>query len=565
MFLLLWAVILCVGVVRGSTVPVIIRKSDVRNGEHVIVASLFVGMPPESVELEVRFDVSGIVLYRDQKIHSDRYERAPDGRSGTDSVFFGTSEKYMRIVDGTGGRVAGLARSILCTRCSGILGLRRDSDVWQWWPTASFTPGAITFGSHVPSLPRDATREHLFHCENRTGSAGSLCTIRGSCMGRELWTSLDPGAPHVLLPSKLRNRFLRGKNIYSHDAWETLDLILNPGTGSPPIALPLDHEDLSGQHGTEARELLVLSSTDNTTMTIGSSILWKYAIHYDQIRDTLILREHSVVPHLSTSYVVLYVIASFLLIRHKMLASEQHYALDPRGTTSHTATVIFETFGWGITVLLLFLPGVVDVLLPDFADLYGITAAIVAVGGIVPVLARVYIARIRRLRGSKKTPFLYHVLLAETVWFEAVLFSALWLSIVPRRREGVASVLTAFAAGWALYSFVGYACQWLTYMSVVGKGVVRQAPIWIVVFTGLSILLLLAHYSFAFVFVFMHPFLERVGMMYADLALATTLLLSAIIVAASAEISRAHVFRVVAIQVRDRIAKIDAATERDRP
>ena len=569
-------VLFLVGIARhasAATIPVIVRGSDIRRGEHVVIARMFVGMPPQTLDMEVRFDVGGIVIYRDQSLHSGKHVRGARGPGGfgdaaTDAVFFGAAERRTRILDNTGGPPPGLSTPRLCGLCSGILGLRRDSDIWQWWPTATFTPGAITFGSRIAALPNAPQREHTFSCEPYDGSA-TLCATRGRCMHDDVRISIEPSNPYVAIPRHLRRAYLAGKNIYnSHNTWDTLNVELLPGDGTTPAPLRLGHDDLSGQHGSEARELLVVESVKNDTITLGIPLGWRYAMHFDHVQNTLVLREHPVTMHLSVTYVFLYIIIAFMLIRHKMLSSEQHYAGDPRGSTEDTANIIFEVAGWSISTLLLFLPGVFDVLVPDYPALYGITVAIIAIGGIVTVASRVYVSRAQRLQQQTQTTTMYHVLLAETVWYESVLFSALWLAIVPRRREGVASALTAFAAAWALYSFAGYATQWLTYITV-GFGVkshpgaVRRPSAWLVAFTGVSILALLVHYSWVFIELFMTPFLERVGMIYADLALATTLIISAILIATGAEIASAHVFRAVALQLRARVETLDDTDRSD--
>ena len=143
---------------------------------------------------------------------------------------------------------------------------------------------------------------------------------------------------------------------------------------------------------------------------------------------------------------------------------------------------------------------------------------------------------------------------------------ALWLAVAPRRREGIASALTAFAAAWALYTMVTYLFYWSTYVgcqfglqprgggkSRSGVKRVQPAPVWLSGMVGLSILSLLAYFSIMFVAFFMNPLLERVGTIYADLALGTTLVISAILAMGGIFIASAHISQAVGIYARARL------------
>jgi len=545
-----------------------------RSGEHVLIASVYIGMPPQYMDLEVRFDVADIVVYRDQSVHSGKHVRGvrgPDGfgDAATDVVFFGAVERRAPVLDNTGHRAPPWATSpLLCGSCSGIFGMRADSMVWQWWPTASFTPGSITLGARAPPLSVDMpTAEHVFRCEPHHGSGGapeaSLCTVAARCAGRNVRASINPTSTYTMVPEHVRVEYLAGKNIYEHDDWEdSLDVELLGGDTS--LTIPLRHDDLTGQHGNEARELLVTESPRNDTVVLGTAMMWRYVVYVDRIAGTLSVRAHATREHLSIWYVLLYVATAYMLLRHKMLAGIRHHAKAPRAATTQTANISFEVAGWAVAVALLLLPDTIAVLLPDHSLLFVLSIAVVATGGVAAVLARVYVARTQRTHGQTCTLVMFHILLAESAWYEAALFVAMWLAITPRRREGVASVFTAFAAGWALYTFASYATYWIVCVAArfgeeprngAARRVARvaRAPWWLVALSGLSIFGLVAYFGVLFCVTFALPYIERVQMLYSDLALGTMLTASAVLVSMGVLVAGSHITRAVSTHALERI------------
>ena len=113
-----------------AVLPASIIPSTVLPAEHAYVVSVYVGAPPEELTLEVRFDASGVWVFRDQSIHSASHAMAHDGRE-SDVVYFGGVRKRVVVRRGV---PPTLTSSRLCGSCDGVLGLHGDSDVWKWWP-----------------------------------------------------------------------------------------------------------------------------------------------------------------------------------------------------------------------------------------------------------------------------------------------------------------------------------------------------------------------------------------------------------------------------------------------
>jgi len=542
---------------------------------------MFVGMPPKLMEFEVRFDIADLVIYRDQSVHSGKHTRGARGPGGhgdlaTDAVFFGAVEIRARILDRTRGAPGDLLSPLLCGHCDGILGLRRDADVWQWWPDAAFTPGAITFGGRANTLASESPHEeHTFHCEEHaTNSDSALCVIQIKCHDQVFRARIVPSDAYIAVPEDVLSSYLVGKNIYvAHKKWEPLDLGLLSSDGTE-VPLSLEHDDLSGQHGNEARELLIVQSERNDTITIGSALAWRYSMYINQVEGTLVIRRHVVAEHLPALFAILFLVASGLILRFKMVSSVLHYDRPPRDATIDGVNIAFSALGWIIVIVLLVLPQTRAVLTPDYTALYIITIGIVVIGISVSIGVRVYVAQLQKAGSDTVTTTMYHMLLGEAIWHEAVLFIALWLAVAPRRREGIASWLTAFAGAWALYTFTSHVVYWMSYVaSRFGtpprrrttavatatataatrvKRVKRPSP-WLVAATGVSLVGILVYFGILFGHFFMFPLLERVGMIYAELALGTTLVTTVMLIAAGTEIATLHVQRSVAINARNRL------------
>lgn len=543
-------------------VPILFKAADTRPGEHMAVADVVIGKPPRKLRLELRFDVADILLIGDQKIHSDKftYDRPLSyGSLGYDSVFFGSEERRTRVVSDTRGRTPPLTYPLLCSSCVGIMGLRSDAMAWKWWPTASMTTVAITFGKRIPVL-EDASS--VFNCALALESDASVCTIQSEVHGVIVQTAVDPASPYITVPEHVRSAYLSGKNIYQHDRlseWNTLRVQLISNSESENISLGLTHDDLVGQHGSQARELLIRTGEQNDTMIIGNSLLWKYALYIDKTSGTMTLHQHAVWEHLPTSYVILFLLGTGILLRYKMVSTVRHYDSLPRDTAINFVSLLYEIAGFTIPIVLLILPETRNVLLPDFTELYIVTAVIVGVGILTGIAARVRVSQGQRNQEAVITPFMFCVMFAEAMFFETVVLIGLWLAVVPRRREGIASVLTVFVGACALYTAMTYFFYWATFVlcrfgqTRKSKTRITAAPVWLSGLISLATVGVLAYFAILLVFFFLTPLIERVGTIYADLALGASLVGASIIVMGGTYVAAARVKRAIGIHIRARL------------
>lgn len=578
--------VLCLGV-YGAPAPVLpasIAPSKLRPAEHVYVATIFVGTPPEEVMVEVRFDAADLWLYRDQSIHSATFEVEYDGETQTDLVYCADVRRRMRIH--THAQPHTLTSPLLCADCGGILGLRSDSEFWQWWPSASFTPASITLGGLAPPL-RDQHDVWRVPCLSADADS-SLCTARVSCDGEIFDAEIAPHSPYLVAPRHFVRKYLADKNLYqdggSGRRWEPLEIEFVDAEGATPategktLAIRLDHDDLSGQHGSEARELLIVPGESNTTIVLGSALLRRVILFREAGRDHLVVHLHPVFAHLPIVHSVLFLFGFLFLARWKMTDLSRHYALPPQRLDVGLIDAAYQVLGWILAIASTALPET-QTIMSEMPALYGVAIGIVTGGIIIEAAIRYVLIRyVQALRGSsaagthRPTKNAVLLVLNESIWHEAVLITALWLLVVARRREGIAGPLTAVVALVGLYSITVD----LYYIAVfIGARMVVPAPasgkkppqqhrastIALTVLAAVSTVLLFGVYSVLFVWFFGLPFAERSAAIYSQLSLTVIVTLAVLAVLAGAWMTTSYLRHGAAVLVKQRIAARAEAEE----
>lgn len=585
--------VLCLGV-YGAPAPVLpasIAPSKLRPAEHVYVATIFVGTPPEEMSVEVRFDAAGLWLYRDQSIHSATFEVEYDGVTQTDLVYCADARRRMRIHTHAEPRT--LTGPLLCADCGGVLGLRSDSEFWQWWPSASFTPASITLGGLAPPLldRHDVWRVPCLSPD----SDPSLCTTRVACDGEVFDAAIVPHSPYLVAPRRFVRKYLADKNLYrdggSGRRWEPLEIEFVDAEGATaategkPLAIRLDHDDLSGQHGEEARELLIVPGESNTTIVIGSALLRRVILFRSAGRDHLVVHLHPVFAHLPIVHSVLFLFGFWFLARWKMTDLARHYALPPPRLDVGLVDAVYQVLGWILAIAATALPET-QTIMRETPALYGVAIGIVAGGIVIEASIRYVLIRyVQAMRASASTggthrPTKNAVLLVlnESVWHEAVLITALWLLVVARRREGVAGPLTAVVALVGLYSItvdLYYVAVFIGARMVApdapsqGKRAAkkprqqqhRTSTIALTVLAAVSTVFLFGVYGVLFVWFFGLPFVERSAAIYSQLSLTVIVTAAALAVLAGVWMATAYLRHGTAVLVKQRIAARAEAEE----
>ena len=575
---------------HAPVVPAGLVPSAIRKAEHAYVATLFMGTPPEEMTMEVRFDVSGLWIYREQSTHSATYELEFDGRTETDLVYCGGVRHRMRVhthaqpvidtsVDGS--------VALLCADCSGVLGLRSDSELWQWWGEASFTPASITLGGRAPPL-KDRHDMWSLPCVN-PDTDPSLCTVRVAWEGEIYYASFALHSPYTIAPRAMVRRYLADKNVYdSSKAWDPLVLEFVDSVGSRgPLTISLDHSELSGQHGGEARELLIKSGVSNTTITLGSAVLWHVLLHRTASHEALVVHLHPVFAHLPIAHSILFLLGFLFLARWKLTDLARHYARPPRRLDVRIVDAVYQVAGWVLAITSTALPET-QAIMSETPVLYGTAIAIIAGGIVIEAGVRMtlmaYVRKMRRRKAAvdqtRPRPNAYLFMLLESVWHEAVLITALWLLVVARRREGIAGPLTVVVSLVGLYSvtvdfiyvavFMG-ARFFTASSSADGVGdrkpppsypVVRRSTIVLAVAALVSVLFLFGVYLVLFVGFFGVPLVNRTAAIYEQLSVVVVVALAVFTVLIAAWVAGSYLHHGCAVLAKQRRDALQEETER---
>ena len=572
-FFLLWiAAIHGASSQHAPVLPANIASSSIRPAEHAYTATVYVGAPPEETSLEVRFDVAGLWIYRDQSIHSAAHVIANDG-SESDVIYFGGTRQRCRTHHG----VPRVTSPLLCGECTGVLGLRADSSLWQWWPDASFTPASITFGGLAPPL-RDRDSKHTWDlpCENGDDE-WSLCTVRVRWQGSIYRAELSLNSPYLSAPRHARDAYLEGKNIYDKsEPWDPLELEFvdavprSPG-GASGLSVSFSRDDLSGQHGSEARELLIdIVESRNDTFVLGSALLRKLVLYRTGDRQKIVAHVHPIFSTLPIENSILFLVVFWFYVRWKMTDLGKHYARShERRTRVRAVDLTYQILGWGVSIAAVFLPSTWEVL-QDLPGLHGVAGTLVFLGIAVEIVARVILALAQRNRVQKPQAVAFLIVLIESLWHEAVLTTAMWLLVIPRRREDLAGPLSAVAAAASIYSVVVHGVFLFVFIAVCGPKSTRRgrrfSPLltWFSLFAIVSVLALGTYWVILFVWFFTMPLLHRLAAIYAELAAAVVAATAGLLFLGGVAMADAYITRAVQISAKQHIEASAAKAARPR-
>jgi hypothetical protein len=499
-----------------AVLPLAVRQSDVRAAEHVLTVSVWGGNPPEEWTLEVDFTRAGVALFRDQSAHSASYTPSPP----TEIVYFGGSRRRVPLA-----LVAHPADS-LCAHCMGVLGLRADSPVYDWFPGVALTPASLTLGA-MPAMMQDCARTWHAPCENADGD-DSLCAMAVRWRGRVYRARLDLGAPYMTLPQDMYNEYLGGKNLFdSHAPWAPLELeILNAhdcGGRARALTLRFDEDHLSGRHGVEAPELLVRAdAARNDTLTIGSAILSQFAVYRNTAEAEVYVHAHTVVEVLPWVNIVLIGLLFIILVRFKLTTINTHFARAPSDALA-AVDAAYRAAAWLIAFVAFVLPVTRDVL-SDAPFLYW-SALAASVLSVLCVMVLWSMARV--MPQGTSDPRVALRVVSVRLWHEVLILTALWILVAPRSRESVASFPIVLTAVYTMYSIVlyGFFAAVIFWTVALDRRVEhRRRTLGFFVFLLVSVAALAAWYGFLLYFYFARPLLTIVSDIYTELtgpALAT--------------------------------------------
>lgn len=552
-----------------SVLPAQIGASDVRPAEHSYTVTVYIGSPPEQMQLEVRFDVAGLWIYRNQGIHSASHVKAIDGRESDIMYFGGTRQRY----HATCGSVPHTLKSpLLCGKCDGVLGLRADSELWMWWPSAAFTPASITLGHAAPAF-KDNDDETLWTipCENSVDE-WALCTTRVMWRNRLYRAEIAPHYSYISMPRHVRDAYLDDKNIYDDKlSWPDFELRFfdaKRGDSDEKLFVEFSRNDLSGQHGVEARELLIDVVTHrNDTFIIGSALLRKMLLYRTTNRGILIAHAHHVYTHMPIVNSILFLAVMWFSIRWKMTDIGKHYArAHERSTRTRTVDIVYQVAGWAVAITSLLLRSTY-VVLKDLVWLHILMAIVIGLGIFIEVGARAFLFQAQR-QGKllKPSNMAFLLVILESVWHESVLMVTLWLLVVPLRREDLAGPVTAIVSAVGVYSVLVHGFIYVVFLY--SCMTLPRKPKVLVTITSAAVFFSILGLEALFVTIFLPysiiPLLKRISAIYAELAFPTAMTALLLIGMAALVMSDNYISRAMQISVHQRIKTKADKQEREK-
>ena len=504
---------------------------------------LYAGTPPESLTLEITFKHDLTILYRDQSLHSVSYTT----QNGGSEVFYFGSKRFRVPTLYDPGRHMYDEHSH-CIECDGMIGLGKDSFFWKMWPDASFTASSIVAGGLNPLMETGAgCKGCVVHCDP-DGSDSSVCLCEGAItnIGDSLKITypvrISMDSPVVYLPIELYDRYMTGKNLYDDDVsdWPTIEITIPRANGIDSdskshmigrgIDVPncrgemkvrIDPDDLFRTFEVDGRVLLMRPNSDinDRSITLGNSI-WNQIIMYRSACGRyMFVQEHAVHDHLSVGTLILFAILFWYLIRWKMtvIALDVERALHKR---DNWLNMLYELTAPPLALVALVLP-IARGILEDFPVLYAISIAIFVTASIVEIA--IFIATFVR-GGWKKasSETLFGINYMRNLSHETILMVALWVLVVGRRTEGVATILTVVINLYNLYNISYHLFLFFVYIWYVVMTEEQQQPGpspyrggWIFIVIG--VVLLMGFQLFATYNYFTAPLLTRNAQIYEEL------------------------------------------------
>ena len=248
----------------------------------------------------------------------------------------------------------------------------------------------------------------------------------------------------------------------------------------------------------------------------------------------------------------------------------KHYARShERRTQVRAVDLAYQIAGWGVAIAAVFLPSTWEVL-QDMPELHGVAGATVFLGVAVEIMSRILLRMAQRKRVQKPQTVAFLIVLIESLWHEAVLATAMWLLVVPRRREDLAGPLTAVTAAASLYSVVVHATFLFIFLAVRGPRSSRNTRrfttllTWFSIFALLSVAALATLFTVLFVWFFTLPLLHRLAAIYAELAAAVVAGTAVLILLGGVAMTDAYVSRAVQISAQQHIEASAAKSARPR-
>lgn len=514
-------------VASRASVPVTIRPSKTSPAEHEVVAFVSAGVPTEALELEVRFDVAGVYLFRDQKVHSSSFVELNAARQ-SELIYFGSDRKRIEV------HVARplVSSPLLCAYCHGVLGLAHGSVLWTIYSSLFLSEYVFVFDG-VPSAPLPVAEERL---ECLPAHPYGLCAVPNA-NGEILL--LSPHHSKVIAPWHTVDAFLHGKNLYDEEEWEPFRVKM--GRGKAEMTLP--RQSLIGQHDDEASALLLEAHpTRNDTTIVGSVLLRDFSLRLDASHSSVELFRNSNQVRLPDVNAILFLVQFAQFVRWKLSNMANHFAgRAPRSQTRYV-DLFYLFLSSSIAIASVSLPLNVRILrYGGHGDVLFIGAVCVTAVCVLTIFATrllIFATAKGRLDLNKISLQFFCAVMTESIAYETLLLTSMWVLVLPRANGGVAGPLTSLVAFLGVYAGLVHLVLVTITLGTLGTQKPNRAWLFTIIFSAGGMTALFTTLFFVFFFL---PYAKTSSGIYGELATGAALGLLAAAGVAAALISNAYV------------------------
>ncbi len=406
------------------------------------VSYVTIGTPHITYKLLVDFDYDKIVIWRNMKTYSTSYTT---DNGGIDWLIVGRESYRIPVVSDPYRRT--LYGKKQCLDCEGVIGLSPSSVIWKIWPEISFSRSRIILGDINPEISHDHLSESgVLHCKNRTGFCHTFGRVKSNSFDEKLNIIIDPSSQEIVIPYKLYDRYMYGKNVYKDDytSWDQFEFNLeteDPTTVSDisikasktNISFKIDPASLIHYTTNNGRYFLLKRGNDNENMQLGTEFLKKFVSH--KSGNFLFIQSFNTTDELPTPNLILFTIQLVLLIRWVVINIDLFEKSYDYSFEKHWISLMNEIVGIGITISAFFLPSTFRIL-SSMVNIYIGTVFILAFS----LAFEIYGFLIRWGIMKKKLIYLYTNSFERNIITVSshciILLTGLWLLFLESRLDG---------------------------------------------------------------------------------------------------------------------------------
>lgn len=434
---------------------------------------------------------------------------------------------------------------LLCSRCHGVLGLAHGSAIWTIYSSLFLSDYVFVFDG-IPTAPLPVVEERL---ECVPAHPNGLCAVMDANGDTLL---ISPHHSKVMAPWRTVDEFLYGKNLYDEEDWEPLRVKMGPGRSE----LNLPRERLVGQHDDEASALLLEAHPSrNDTTVVGSVLLRDFSLRLDASHSFVELFRNSNTIRLPEVNAILFLLQFAQFVRWKLSNMASHFAGRAPRSKTKWVDLFYMLLSSGIAITAISLPLNVRILrYGGYGDFLFVSAICLTVACIVIIFATrflIFMNTKRRLDLSTINLSFFCAVMTESIAYETLLLTSMWVLVLPRANGGVSGPLTSFVAFLGVYAGLVHVVLVIITLGTLRKQPRNTAWVFIISFCALFMTVLFTILFFVFFFI---PYARTSSGIYEELAAGAALCLLAAAGIAAALISNAYVesaVRIFLTQIED--------------